>query len=413
MAGNVLDSQLLTIGKALAGRQANVRGQNGERFAQDSAVVHAMPGEVVLPPLNTLPVELTEMLKSTIRDLNKRVVGHPNTNKNPVSGLDAFAPPTRPADQRGVVRAPMRMQTKSGNEVHLAYITPAEARLLSIADVHNSKPPHPTKFGIPNFDGGGSAGGDAGDDSDGNGGSSGPGGAGSGAAGAGGGSGEAAEALGGPSTGSAGVAGADTGTSSPSGGTDPGVMGVPGGLAGRGMAGFETAAAPLGGAATTEENTGFTVDPVAIGVGLAVTALTGNPIAGAIAGKTAGNLTGSFGEFSMDIGLPGIGDVFSGGTPATEGAAGGGPATDFGGGDIEARDATAQPTTGAPQQQQRDEETKRPELTSSTIDELIAQLLEQSVFQFRPLPSRRAEVHAAQATMGFPSLAEAAGRRRR
>ena len=158
MANNLRDMQLGSLGSAVAAQQANIIGANGQDHARDTMIAHVSPGEIVLPPMATLPNELVEMLKGTIRDLSKRTVGHPSTKKNPLSGFDAFTPGND-------VTVP-RSFGEGEHFVELAFITPKEQKLLMAADLHDSKPPHRGPSGVPNFNSGGSdPGGDDGGDS--------------------------------------------------------------------------------------------------------------------------------------------------------------------------------------------------------------------------------------------------------
>lgn len=467
MANEPLKQHFATLGRAKSGRDANLRGETGERHRGDTEIAHLQPGEVVLPPLSTLPAPLTEMLKATLRDLNKRVVGHPNANRNPISGLQAFA--ATAGDINKHVTAPMAFKTGK-HSVSLAYLTDAEKKLLKALDLHGSGAPHPTPYGIPNFDGGGSAGG--GDESDGSGSDSAAGGAGD-------------DTFGGPAGSGPNVAGSDVGgavgsgqgpgpgaspseTSDVQGGGGPSVgdlvdLGLAalsgpapgpnvagsdiGGAVGSGGAGGP-GAAPSGDVGPADLSDSEVAEINAVPelstlqkVTLAIVPQFAKPIAKAAMGLpvTQEDKVGAALSF-----VPGVGTVFGAtqtiadifdlegdissfpGDPSNVNPnENTGKTTDTSGGstqgaaegddsEAEVETNTSQSTSGSsgnqPSNQNGGQQT--PNASPLSIQDLIDDLLDNSRFEFFKKPERKGSVHLGQALLGFDKLADAASRRR-
>lgn len=431
MADNARSNLLLSLAKAVQGQQGNVSGKNGVDHAQDTRIIHAMPGEVVLPPLNTLPPEFVEMLKSTVRDLSKRTVGHPATNKNPMSGFDAFFVNSK----KDTVTVP-RTFGKGEHEVHVAFITPKEMELLKLADIHNSKPPHPGPSGVPNFNSGGGAG-DA-DDSDVGGGEE----ADTGGFGGTPSSSQSSTPSGediGEETFSAGVQAGNVGGLSDPAQDEAGQDtsgGQTGGSEGSGIADPAEASASLAEAAANaigelEENeigkvigsiiggiVGSPIGPVGSAIGSAIGGKIGASIGTSPQGKTNFGANLGFGkEFGgIDTGLADLQGFDLGGFGDLGGDPGG--ATGFGneptspGDNIGPTGSTdlVGVSTEAPKAEA--EKGEGPSIRDlAPIDKIIDQLFESDEFDRFATPERRADVHEAQALFGFPALAAAAVRR--
>ena len=76
---------------AEAGAAANEAGVNGDLHAQDDEVAHVTTGEVVLP-LSAQTPEIMKLLYQTLgKDMIKYTVGSGAEQRNPTSGLAAFA----------------------------------------------------------------------------------------------------------------------------------------------------------------------------------------------------------------------------------------------------------------------------------------------------------------------------------
>jgi hypothetical protein len=77
--------------RAAEGEAANEMGLNGPRHAQDSMVAHVTPGEVVIPLSAQTPELMRYLSEKMGRNLEKYTVGSGYEQRNPTSGLPAFA----------------------------------------------------------------------------------------------------------------------------------------------------------------------------------------------------------------------------------------------------------------------------------------------------------------------------------